>query len=81
MRDLQQRGVLARGIVGAVIGLVVGAIVSINVVIFAGIEDGYEASITEVFSENALVGITALLLLAAGPIIGVIIALRERPHS
>ncbi|MBT8202061.1 MAG: hypothetical protein HKN74_00110 [Acidimicrobiia bacterium] len=80
MRDLQP-GVVSRGIVGAFIGLVVGAIVSVNVVIFAGIEDGYEATITEVFSENALVAIAAILLLAAGPIIGVLIALRERPHS
>lgn len=72
-----RRGTVIRVVVGALVGLVAGAIAAINVVIFAGIEDGYEATITEVFSQNAFVGIAALLVLAAGPAIGVVIALRS----
>jgi hypothetical protein len=64
---------------GFVIGLVLGAIASVNVVIFSGIEDGYEAWPFEVFEENALVGVIAIVVLVAGPVIGVIIALRESP--
>lgn len=71
------RHTATRVLVGAVLGLVAGAIVSINVVIFSGIEDGYEASVTEVFEQNALVGVIAALVLGAGPVIGVIIALRK----
>lgn len=72
-----RRATVIRVVAGALVGLVAGAIASINVVIFAGIEDGYEATITEVFSENAFVGIAALLVVAAGPVVGVIIALRS----
>ena len=65
--------------IGALVGLVLGAIVSLNVVIFSGIDDGYEASIPDVFDENAFVGVIAIVVLIAGPVIGVIIALRESP--
>jgi hypothetical protein len=70
---------ILRVVVGALVGLVAGAIASINVVIFAGIEDGYEASVGEVFEQNALVGVIAALVLVAGPIAGIIVALRVRP--
>ncbi len=69
---------IGRGIAGAAGGLVIGVIASLNVVLFGGIESGYEATPSEVFEENVLVGIVALLVLVAGPIVGVIVALRER---
>ena len=77
--SMTRRRLAIRVVFGAVVGLVVGAIASVNVVIFSGIEDGYEASVTEVFEQNALVGVIAALVLVAGPVIGVIIALREPP--
>ena len=75
---MTRRRQIIRSAFGAVVGLVAGLIVSINVVIFGGIEAGYEATPTEVFEENVVVGVVALLVLVAGPIIGVIVALRER---
>jgi hypothetical protein len=75
---MSRRRKITRALSGALVGLVIGMIASINVAIFAGIEGGYEANIAEVFDDNVLVGIVSLLMLAAGPIIGVTIALRER---
>ena len=77
--SMTRRRLAIRVVFGAVVGLVAGAIVSINVVIFGGIEDGYEASVAQVFEENVFVGVIAALVLVAGPVIGVIIALRQPP--
>ena len=55
-----------------------GAIVAVNLVIYSGIEDGYEASLPEVFSENLFVGLATVGVLCAGPIVGVIVARRQR---
>jgi len=79
--SMTRRRIAIRVVFGAVVGLVVGAIASVNVAIFGGTEDGYEASIPEIFEENALVGVIAVVVLVAGPIIGVMIALREPPTS
>ncbi len=54
---------------------------AVNIVITAGIEGGYEASIAEEFEENVFVGVVELVILAAGPVLGVIIALRNRRPS
>ena len=77
--SMTRRRLTIRVVFGAVVGLVVGAIASVNVVIFSGIEDGYEATPAQVFGENALVGVIAVIVLIAGPVIGVIIAVRESP--
>ena len=69
---------LADGIVGGLLGGVVGAIAAVNFVIFAGIEGGYEASISEVFGENTIAGIVTVAILAAGPVLGVAVARRLR---
>lgn len=58
----------------AFVGFGVAAIVAINLVIFSGIEDGYEASLPEVFRQNVFVGILVVLILAIGPVAGVMIA-------
>lgn len=60
---------VAETVIGAIRGLVVGAIIAINLVITAGVGRGYEASLIEVFEENALV---------AGPVVGLIVARRIR---
>lgn len=63
---------------GALSGGLVGAVIAVNVVIFGGIEQGYEASVPEVFRENALIGTLVVAIVAAGPVVGVWIARRLR---
>jgi ABC-type antimicrobial peptide transport system permease subunit len=65
-------------VVGAILGLIVGAIVAVNVVITAGVDRGYEASLAEVFEESALLGVAVLVILVAGPFVGVYAARRIR---
>lgn len=65
-------------VVGGIAGGFVGAIVAVNVVIYAGIERGYEATIPEVFRQNTLIGLVVVTILSAGPLVGVWIARRVR---
>jgi hypothetical protein len=51
---------VAETVIGAILGLVVGAIIAINLIITAGVERGYEASLREVLEENALVAVAAV---------------------
>ena len=69
---------VADTVIGAILGLVAGAIIAINLIITAGVERGYEASLSEVFEENALVAVAAVAILVVGPVVGVIIARRIR---
>ena len=68
------RGWVVDLLVGGILGGVAGAIAAVNIVIFAGIEHGYEASIAEVFEESAPLGVLTVAVLVAGPILGVVIA-------
>jgi hypothetical protein len=71
-------------LLGGLVGVIAGAIVAVNVVIYAGIEGGYEATIGEVFEQNVLVGVLAVATFLAGPVLGVLIAgrlRRKRLHS
>ncbi len=63
---------------GAILGFIVGAIVAVNVVITAGVDRGYQASLAEVFEESAVLGVAVLAILVAGPIVGVYAARRIR---
>lgn len=67
-------------VVGLVVGGLVAAVVAVNVVIFSGIDEGYEASPTDVFEQSALVGVLVVAVLVAGPVLGVLAlrALRRR---
>ena len=58
-------------LLGVIIGGVVGAIAAINFVIYVGIDDGYEASIAEVFRQNTLAGVVTVALFVLGPVLGV----------
>ena len=60
----------------AIVGLVVGSIVAANIVIFSGVQDGYEASISDVFDHSVPVGLLVVVALAAGPI-GAVVFLRR----
>jgi len=73
-----QRGWLVDILAGGAIGGAVGAIVAVNFVIFSGIEDGYEASIPAVFRQNVLIGLVTVAVLLAGPLLGVVMARRQR---
>lgn len=74
----EKSGWLADAVVGGIVGGVVGAVVAVNLVIYAGIDRGYEASIADVFRQNLLVGIATVTILAAGPVVGVVAARRLR---
>lgn len=72
------RGWLIDLVGGGVTGGLAGAVVAVNVVIYSGIEEGYEASLIEVFEQNFAVGIVTVAILLAGPILGVVTARRLR---
>jgi len=65
-------------VAGGVVGFVVGLIVAWNIAIFAGPESGYEANLGEIFEHSPIVGILVVAVLAAGPILGVTVARRQR---
>jgi len=58
-------------LVGGLCGLIAGAILAVNMVIFLGVEGGYEASLGDVFAHSTLIGILVVAVLAAGPVCGV----------
>ena len=76
--DPRKRGWLIDIVAGGVIGGVAGAIVAVNFVIYVGIEDGYEASIPDVFRQNVVAGIVTVAILLGGPVLGIVGARRRR---
>jgi hypothetical protein len=59
---------------------IVGAIVAVNVVIYSGIDDGYDATLGEVFYRTPAVGVVAVALALLGLLAGIAVApyLRNR---
>jgi uncharacterized membrane protein len=57
--------------VGGLFGLIAGAVLAVNMVIFLGVEGGYEASLGDVFAHSTFIGILVVAVLAAGPMCGV----------
>lgn len=64
--------------VGGLVGGLVGAIAAVNFVISTGIEQGYEASLGEVSQHSLIAGIVTVMILLAGPVVGVLTARRLR---
>lgn len=64
--------------VGGIGGVLVAVIVAVNFVIFIGVERGYESSLAEVFEHSLVAGIVTVMILVAGPIVGVLAARRRR---
>ena len=64
--------------VGGLVGGLVGAVAAVNFVIYTGIEQGYEASLVEVFQYSLNAGIVTVMILIAGPVLGVLTARRLR---
>jgi hypothetical protein len=65
-------------VVGGISGGLVGAVAAVNLVIYSGMERGYETTIPEVFRESVLIGSLVVAILVAGPVVGVWIARRLR---
>ncbi|MDX2344841.1 MAG: hypothetical protein QNL12_14490 [Acidimicrobiia bacterium] len=65
-------------VVGGIAGGLTGAIAAVNFVIFIGIDDGYEASIAEVFRQNTMAGVVTVAILGFSPVCGVVAARRLR---
>jgi hypothetical protein len=64
--------------VGGLIGGLVALIAAWNLLIYLGVEGGYEASLGDAFAHNPLVGALVAAVLAAGPVIGTSMARRQR---
>ena len=71
-------GWLVDVLVGGVVGGITGGIVAVNVVIFSGVDRGYEASLREVLDHSPILGVVVVMVLAAGPVLGVLMARRQR---
>ena len=74
----RDEGWLSDLVVGGLIGGLVGVIATVNFVIYTGIEQGYEASLVEVFQYSPIAGIVTVMILLAGPVLGVRTARRLR---
>jgi len=61
-------------VVGGIVGSIIGAIVAVNVVIYSGIDDGYEATLGDVFDQYPVVGVIAVAILLLGPLAGIGVA-------
>ena len=74
------RGWIIDLVVGGITGGIVGAIVAVNVVIYSGIDDGYEATLGDVFDQYPIVGVIVVAILLFGPLVGIGVArfLRSR---
>jgi hypothetical protein len=57
-------------LVGLVAGGIVGAIAAVNFIITIGI--GYDVSIGEVFDHSTIAGVVMVVILVAGPVLGVV---------
>lgn len=72
------KGWLPDVVVGGLTGGIVGTVAAINFVIYTGIQQGYEASLVEVFQHSLIAGIVTVMILVAGPVLGVVTARRLR---
>lgn len=64
--------------VGGLVGAVLAGIVAWNLLIYSGVEGGYQAGIGDAFRHNFFVGVGLTVVLAAGPVLGVVYARRRR---
>ncbi len=65
------RGWLVDLVVGGLGGLVVAWIVAVNLVIYLGVESGYQAGPGDVFKHSWILGIVVVAVLVAGPVLAV----------
>lgn len=72
------RAWLADVLLGGGAGTIVGAVVAVNLVIYYGVDRGYETSLPEVFSQSIFLGVMVVGVLVAGPVLGVLTAHVQR---
>lgn len=72
------RGWLVDLVVGVLGGLVVAWIVAVNLVIYLGVQGGYQAGPGDVFGRSVVLGIVVTAVIAAGPALGVMYMRRQR---
>lgn len=72
------RGWLVDLVVGGLGGLVVAWIVAVNLVIYLGVEGGYQAGPGDVFEHSWILGIVVVAIVVAGPVLAVIYMRRQR---
>ncbi len=77
-RESRLRAWLADLLVGTVVGLVAGAILALNLMIFLGVEGGYEANIGEAFDHSLFAGLAVVSALIGAPVAGVMWRRRRR---
>lgn len=65
-------------LLGALLGAIVGAVFAVNLMIFSGVEGGYEASFSDVFEHRPFVGVLVVAALVVSPFIGLAVALHRR---
>ena len=63
---------------GGLIGGIVGLIVAWNLMIYLGVEGGYEASLGDAFEHSVIAGILVTVALVSGPVAGIWVARRQR---
>lgn len=64
--------------VGGLGGLLVAWIVAVNLVIYLGVEGGYQAGPGDVFEHSWVLGIIVVAIVLAGPALGVTYMRRQR---
>jgi hypothetical protein len=72
------RGWIVDVALGVIVGGITAAIVAVNFVIFVGLDEGYEATLGDVFRHSWAAGVVTSLILIAGPAAGVVVARRQR---
>jgi len=67
-------GWLVDVLVGGAAGGLVAVVVALNLMIYLGPESGYETSLGELFAQSLPAGILVIVVLVAGPVLGVVSA-------
>ncbi len=65
-------------VVGGLGGLVIAWIVAVNLVIYLGVDSGYQAGLGDVFGHSVVLGIIVIVVVVAGPVLGVIYMRKQR---
>lgn len=78
MTNSKASGWLVDCLVGGTMGLVLAGIIAVNLVIFSGIDTGYESNISEVFDYNPMVAVAVVAILVIGPALGIFLARARR---
>lgn len=66
--------------VGIAAGSLVGVILALNIVIYSGVDDGYQASVQSVFEQRPWAGVLAAMAIILAPVLYVL-GLRRRRRN